>query len=121
VLAYCATPTPNYYHPLPILRGCHSVAQAGLKLADLSQPPVCSGYRHALPRQPDPGYWSSTVSVACAQNKYSCKLKVLLLGVLGEGAGAVSSAPRGSVASSQSEPPNLCLARALQGNGREDT
>ena len=78
-------------------------------------------YRHALPRQPDPGYWSSTVSVACAQNKYSCKLKVLLLGVLGEGAGAVSSAPRGSVASSQSEPPNLCLARALLGKGREDT
>lgn len=48
--------------------------------------------------------------------------KVLLLGgLLGAGAGAVSSAPRGSIASSKSEPPNLCLAGALQGNGREDT
>lgn len=43
-------------------------------------------------------------------------MRVLLLGgLLGDGAGAVSSAPRGSIASSKSEPPNLCLARDLQG------
>lgn len=83
---------------------------------------TCSGYRCALPCQPGPGHWGSAISVACAQNLCSCKLKVLLLrGLLGAGAGAVSSAPRGSIASSKSEPPNLCLAGALQGNGREDT